>query len=76
MKKKLYSELSNEALLKRRDFFKGVTIAFSVIYAIVILIFIYMFAVKGFKNFSTAAIIPVFFLPVAIMPLIINWNLI
>jgi len=75
MKKKLYSELSNEALLKRRDLFKGILIGFSIIYVIVIAIFIYLFAVKGFKNFSVAAIMPVFFLPVVFMPLMINWNL-
>ena len=76
MKKKLYSELSNETLLKRRDFFEGVLIAFSIIYALVIGIFIYLFAVDGFKKLSVTAIMPVFFVPLAFAPLLINYNLI
>ncbi len=75
MKKKLYAELSNEDLLKKRNLFKGVLMGFAMLYVVTIAIFIYLFAVEGFKNFSTAAIMPVFFLPVIFVPIVINWNL-
>ncbi|WP_428233006.1 hypothetical protein [Flavobacterium sp.] len=75
MKKNIYEELTNEKLIKKRDLFKGVSIGFGVIFALAIVIIIYLFTVKGFKNVSIATLIPVFTLPITFVPLLINLNL-
>jgi hypothetical protein len=75
MEKNIYEELTNEELIKKSVLFKSVSIAFGVIYMLAILIVIYLFTVKGFKNVSIATLIPVFILSVTFFPLLINLSL-
>lgn len=64
MKKNIYEELTKEELIKKRDLFKSVSIAFGVIFMLAIAVIIYLFTSKGFKNVSIATLIPVFIIPV------------
>ncbi|AXB56701.1 hypothetical protein [Flavobacterium fluviale] len=60
--------LTNEQLLKRRNLLKGVVIGFLTIAVLAVGILIYLYATKGFENFNIATLIPVFALPVTLMP--------
>lgn len=60
--------LTNEQLLKRRNLLKGTAIGFLTIAVLAAGILIYLYAVKGFENFNIATLIPVFALPVTLMP--------
>ncbi|WP_144214270.1 hypothetical protein [Flavobacterium anhuiense] len=62
--------LTNEQLLKRRNLLKGTAIGFLTIAALSAGILIYLYAVKGFENFNIATLIPVFALPVTLMPVL------
>lgn len=75
MKKNIYEELTNEKLLKKRDLFKSVSIAFGVIFLLAIGVIVYIFNVKGIKNVSIATLVPIFTLPVIFMPILINLSL-
>ncbi|CAH0336504.1 hypothetical protein FVB9288_02208 [Flavobacterium sp. CECT 9288] len=76
MKKNTLVELSNEALLKKRDFMKGVTIGFSIIYFFLLSFIIYLVVVRGFKNISGVVFLPIFVFPTTFMPLLIYFGLI
>lgn len=75
MKKNIYEELTNEKLLKKRDLFKSVSIAFGVIFLLAIGVIVYILSVKGIKNVSIATLIPIFTLPIVFMPILINLSL-
>ena len=72
-KQNMYSELTNEALLKKRALMKGVSIGFSIIYIFAIAILMYVYATAGFKNASIAVFIPFLIMPVTLLPLVINF---
>ncbi|NHM01412.1 hypothetical protein [Flavobacterium difficile] len=76
MKKNIYSDLTDEQLLKKRNFFKGISIAFALIFIVAISILLYLFVTKGFKNSSIVTLLPIFMLPITLMPLFINFSLI
>jgi hypothetical protein len=75
MKKNIYEELSNEELMKKRDFLKGISIGFGIIFILAISILTYLLAEKGFKNVSIATLVPLFTLPIFFVPLLINLSL-
>lgn len=72
MNKNPFEELTNEKLIKRRNLLKGVVIGFAVFFVITVGILIYLFATKGSKNMPIATLIPVFTLPVTMMPILIS----
>lgn len=75
MKKNIYQEMTNEELIKKRDLFKSVLIAFGVIFIIALVAIIYILTVKGLDKVSIATLIPVFILPLTFFPLLINFGL-
>lgn len=76
MKKNIYSDLTDEQLLKKRNFFKGISIGFALIFILVISILLYIYATKGFKSSGIVTLLPIFMLPITLMPLLINFSLI
>jgi len=72
MKKNFLEELTNEKLLKQRDLLKGVGIGFAIIYVIAIAVLIYVFNLRGTKNFSIATLLPLIVLPVTFLPIIMS----
>lgn len=75
MKKNTFAELTNESLIKKRNLLKGITIGFGIFFIITLGILIYLFATKGLKNATIAILIPVFSLPLTMLPTIINLSL-
>ncbi|WP_313807817.1 hypothetical protein [Flavobacterium sp.] len=75
MKENSLANLTDEMLLKRRNLIKGALIGFGIVFTIAIGILIYLFISKGFKNTSIATLIPVFMMPVTLLPLFINFAL-
>ena len=72
MKKNFLEELTDEKLLKQRDLLKGVGIGFAIIYVIAIAVLIYVFNLRGTKNFSIATLLPLIVLPVTFLPIIMS----
>ena len=72
MKKETLADLTNEKLIKRRILLKGVVIRFGIFFIITLGILTYLFASKGAKNIPFATLIPVFTLPVTLMPILIT----
>lgn len=54
---------------------KGVSIGFGVVYLLAIAAVTYLFLTKGSGRMSMAVFIPILMMPVAFMPLLINWSL-
>ncbi len=75
MEKNTYGELTNEKLIKRRDLLKGASIGLGIVFILAIAIIIYLMSAEGFKNVSIATLIPMFTLPLAFVPLLINLSL-
>jgi hypothetical protein len=75
MKKNTFEELTNEKLIKRRDLLKGASIGLGIVFILAITIIIYLMSAEGFKNVSIATLIPIFTLPIAFVPLLINLSL-
>lgn len=72
MKKETLADLTNEKLIKRRNLLKGVLIGFGIFFIITLGFLIYLFTSKGAKNIPFATLIPVFTLPVTLMPILIT----
>jgi hypothetical protein len=66
-------EATKEALIKRKDLLKGVMIGLGVVYIIALGILIYIASTKGFKKVFTA-FIPLFSLPITLIPLMMNYK--
>jgi hypothetical protein len=75
MKKDYFAKLSNEELIKKIKLFKGVLIGFSVIYAVIILVLLYLFLNKNFGQLSIAVFVPLLVLPATLSPLLISYNM-
>jgi hypothetical protein len=75
MEKNTYGELTNEKLIKRRDLLKGASIGLGIVFILAITTIIYLMSAEGFKNVSIATLIPMFTLPLAFVPLLINLSL-
>lgn len=74
MKKNFLEELTDEKLMKQRDLLKGVGIGFAIIYLIAIAVLIYVFSLRGTKNFSIATLLPLIVLPVTFLPIVISFS--
>ena len=74
MKKNFLEELTDEKLMKQRDLLKGVGIGFAIIYVIAIAVLIYVFNLRGTKNFSIATLLPLIVLPVTFLPIVISFS--
>jgi hypothetical protein len=66
-------EATKEVLIKRKDLLKGVMIGLGVVYIIALGILIYIASTKGFKKVFTA-FIPLFSLPITLIPLMMNYK--
>lgn len=72
MKKETFADLPTDKLIKKRDLLKGVIIGFGIFFIITIGLLIYLFATKGTKEIPMVTLIPVFSLPLTLMPILIN----
>ncbi len=75
MKKNSYAELSDDALLKKIQLLKGVSIGFGVLYAIIIVVLLFLFFNKNFGKASVAVFVPLLVFPAILSPILINYNL-
>lgn len=75
MKKNTYSTLSDTDLGKKFNLVKSVLIAFVIIYAVSFIILLVLFYRGNFSNVSVATFIPVFMLPITLLPIAINYSL-
>ena len=64
-----FTNLSSEKLYRRKKVLKGVIIGLGIVYLAVIVIMIYIFFTKGFRNFSIAILMPVFAFLATLMPI-------
>lgn len=76
MKKNIYESLTNEELIKKRNTFKGVSIGFGIVFLLGIIAFIALLVIKGAKGFPFVAFTPFIVMPVTMLPLLINLNLV
>ncbi|UHO38360.1 hypothetical protein H5J24_22965 [Chryseobacterium capnotolerans] len=76
MKKNIYEGLTDNDLIKKRNTLKGVSIGFGVIFALGIIAFISLLVIKGTNGFPFVAFTPFIVMPVTMMPLLINLNLV
>jgi hypothetical protein len=74
MKNKL-SKLNDDDLLKKIKLLKGVIMAFSIFYVLIILLLLYLFLNKNFGQTSVAVFVPILVLPAILSPLLISYNL-
>ena len=74
MTKNPFAELADEKLIKRKDLLKGILIGFALIWLLTALFFAYIFFTRGFKNNSFIILIPLFTLPITLLPTLINLN--
>ncbi|OLY92035.1 hypothetical protein SAMN05444008_106184 [Cnuella takakiae] len=75
MKQNSYQELTNEALIKKRDLLKAVSIGFGIVFFLALAVLTYLFTTKDPEKASVATLIPVFMLPITFVPLLINLGL-
>lgn len=75
MKKSTYSDLTNQDLSKKIQFMKSAIIAFTILYFIVFIVLLYLFFTKQFGDTSMAALIPIFFLPVTLLPMTLSYKM-
>lgn len=75
MKKSTYSKLTDDELLKKIDFMKSAIIAFTILYFIIVVVLLYLFFNKQFGDTSMAALIPIFFLPVTLLPMTLSYKM-
>jgi hypothetical protein len=75
MKKNSFAKLTDEALLKKINLLKGFLTAFGIIYAVIILILLYLFFNKNFGQISVAVFVPLLVLPAVLSPVLISYNL-
>lgn len=75
MKKNSFSKLTDEAVLQKYNLMKGVLIAFSILYAIIILVLLYLFFNKNFGQTTLVMFVPILVFPAVLAPLVINYNL-
>lgn len=76
MKKNIYETLTDEELIKKRNTLKGVSVGFGVVFALGIIAFISILVIKGAKGFPFVAFTPFIVMPVTMIPLLINLNLV
>jgi len=76
MKKNMYEELTDKQLRKKKNLVKGASIGLSIVYFLAITILIYLWSEHKLKNNSIGSFIPVFVLPITLLPLFINFKLI
>lgn len=74
MPKNPFVELADEKLIKRKDLLKGILIGIGIVWLLIALFFAYIFITRGFKNNSFIILIPLFTLPVTLLPTFINLN--
>ena len=74
MIKNPFSDLTDEKLIKRRDLLKGILIGIGVVWILIAAFFAYIFFTRGFKNNSFIVLIPLFTLPITLLPTFINLN--
>lgn len=69
-----YKKLSNEELLKKRNMLKSSLIGIGIVWVILILVFIGIIISQGFGKIPFASMIPIFTLPIVLLPfgIIIN----
>jgi hypothetical protein len=75
MKKNSFAKLTNEALLKRLNLFKGILTAIGILYVLIIIVLLYLFFNKNFGQISVAVFVPILVLPAVLSPILISYNL-
>lgn len=75
MKKNNNAALTNEALIKKIQLLKGVLIVFGILYAIIIVVLLFLFFNKNFGQLSVAIFVPLFVLPATLSPILISYNM-
>ncbi|PST83105.1 hypothetical protein C7T94_10855 [Pedobacter yulinensis] len=73
MKTNAAAGLTDEKLIKQRNLLKGAIIGLGVFYLVALGILGYLAATRGVKNMAVA-LIPVFSLPITLLPLLISLN--
>ncbi|WP_300674285.1 hypothetical protein [Soonwooa sp.] len=68
-KKQDYSDLPTEELQVLRDKQKKMVIAFGSIWLVLMLVYFGIIAYKGFSRFNIATAIPIFVLPITLLPI-------
>jgi hypothetical protein len=74
MKKNIYSEWTNEKLLKTRNLLKGASIGLGIVVLLAILILSYLYYSQGFKKNSIATLIPFIVMPITFLPILISFS--
>ena len=72
MKKNTYEKFTDQELIKKKKLFKGVFIGFAILYFIIFSGMAFMYFTNLLKGNSFITFMPLFILPVTLMPLIIN----
>lgn len=76
MNNNIYERLSDDELIKKRGTFKAVSIGFGIVFLLGIIAFIALLIIKGAKGFPFVAFTPFIVMPVTMLPLLINLNLV
>ncbi len=76
MNNNIYERLSDDELIKKRNTFKGVSIGFGIVFLLGIIAFIALLVIKEAKGFPFVAFTPFIVMPVTMLPLLINLNLV
>ena len=71
--KNQYADLSTEELTQKRNKQKVILTAFCTIWIVVFLIFGVIILVKGVEKFNLASKLPIFILPITIIPIYVNY---
>lgn len=69
-----YKKLSNEELLKKRNTLKSSLIGIGIVWVILILVFVGIIVVQGFDTIPFGTMIPIFMLPIILLPFGITIN--
>jgi hypothetical protein len=75
MKKNSFSKLDDQALFTKLKLVQGVLLGFSLLYAIIILVLLYLFFNRNFGQLSVAIFVPIIVLPAVFSPLVISFSM-
>lgn len=75
MKKSTYSELTNEELRSKLTFTKQILLAFIIIYFVIVAVLLFLFLNKNFGEVSIALFVPIFIIPITLLPLYMSYNM-
>lgn len=68
-----YQGVTDQDLIKNRNLMKGVLIGFGIIYLVALVLLGYYLNKNGLKKVSLVALIPLFGMPITLLPLFINF---